>query len=495
MESVQSLRNALGESIKQGDDARIEELLQQFFKVTIDLIRRGVVNWDPTLENYGVVSTGEVKLLDIGGLVEAKAAISVDESEESYIGFIYSKMSQDIPPEIRTRYQQLLKQYGFWHGGAIMKTIKENMYQESGREVVWNLDLGLLQGNDAADAIPTSRDGGVAARKDDVNADYHVMKQAAEAALTIAAAIRDNHYDGIVMSGGSTLLPYELVQEAWKRFSSKPLKIYTLDRKQNVDWYQTGDIALRRRVHTELMTEIGNDIGVLPEHILYIDTHWDSGTKRGFIEENNVGSFAAHISFAVFAAPEIFSEATHDIVGGSESSYVTFMQAFAARVSRAIGNSSPVFTQDASVQAAEKLLTDSDRARLRLIKEMIRALKIDTGSEGKDGGKGGIDFRGIPVIAQPGLAPAGVNVQLQQLAVGSKMTDLAAAWRDIEAQMKASAMPYAKMREYIAVCKSRKDGPAQLQRVFACLMNIVRVEEENALEADRELKELLVCLG
>ncbi|MFA6385067.1 MAG: hypothetical protein WCY10_06870, partial [Candidatus Omnitrophota bacterium] len=119
--------------------------------------------------------------------------------------------------------------------------------------------------------------------------------------------------------------------------------------------------------------------------------------------------------------------------------------------------------------------------------------------DNKDGGKqkngpGGIDFRAIPVAGQPAPAPAFMP-QLQQLAANSKIKDLDAEWILIREDMLAPEMPYSRIKEYIAVCMYKNDSRRSLEKVFACLIDILRMEEDQALPTHAELKTILAFLG
>jgi chemotaxis receptor (MCP) glutamine deamidase CheD len=106
----------------------------------------------------------------------------------------------------------------------------------------------------------------------------------------------------------------------------------------------------------------------------------------------------------------------------------------------------------------------------------------------------GIDFRALPAAVQPAQVPAFMP-ELRELAAGSHMNDLDAEWRAIEKQMQTADMPYDKIKEYIAVCANSPAAKKRLEQVSSCLINILRMEEEQAVPTRAELKALLVCLG
>ncbi|MCX5708657.1 MAG: AAA family ATPase [Candidatus Omnitrophica bacterium] len=119
---------------------------------------------------------------------------------------------------------------------------------------------------------------------------------------------------------------------------------------------------------------------------------------------------------------------------------------------------------------------------------------------GQDGGTaqtddlGGIDFRQIPVAGESAVTTA-LTPQLQQLAQNSKMADLDQEWSCIRGEMLAPQMPYGKIREYIAVCLSRPGCRKKLDQAVTCIIDILRMEEDQALATNQELKDILMYLS
>ncbi|MBP6919495.1 MAG: hypothetical protein KBC23_00680 [Candidatus Omnitrophica bacterium] len=110
----------------------------------------------------------------------------------------------------------------------------------------------------------------------------------------------------------------------------------------------------------------------------------------------------------------------------------------------------------------------------------------------------GIDFRALHGGGQPQQAPVMMPqamLEMQQLARNSKIQDLDAEWKAIEAQMRAKEMPYARMKEYVAVCVCRPDAGEHLEKTARCILNILRLEEEQGLATRTELTDILVCIG
>jgi hypothetical protein len=111
--------------------------------------------------------------------------------------------------------------------------------------------------------------------------------------------------------------------------------------------------------------------------------------------------------------------------------------------------------------------------------------------------RGGIDFRAVPMVTQPGMglnAPAIDMRQVQLLAEKSTITDLDKEWDAIQQQMKSKQMPYARMKGYVAVCCQRKADAKHMKTVTACVSDILKLEEKCAVVTCPEMKELLVII-
>ncbi|HQJ15564.1 MAG TPA: hypothetical protein PLJ26_03690, partial [Candidatus Omnitrophota bacterium] len=128
--------------------------------------------------------------------------------------------------------------------------------------------------------------------------------------------------------------------------------------------------------------------------------------------------------------------------------------------------------RDKCAEVAYKLdISDSEFAAIRrgdrdTIIQIVNRMADRLAAEQRDGEgnqeskPGGIDFRAVPMLTQPGLgvnAPQVDMKQLQLLAEKSNIKDLDREWVAIQKQMKGKQMPYAKMKEYIAVCSRNKD--------------------------------------
>lgn len=129
-----------------------EGLFRKYFQSQLDCMCRGVMNWDPKIENYGVDELGNVKLIDIGGLVllreslEQIAATSSlhFEPEESEDALLYLKMNEGVPRPLRSLFQGLQDEYELDTGTAIYSTLQKVSAEERQtrpRPVVWKPDF------------------------------------------------------------------------------------------------------------------------------------------------------------------------------------------------------------------------------------------------------------------------------------------------------------------------------------------------------------------
>jgi signal transduction histidine kinase/ubiquinone/menaquinone biosynthesis C-methylase UbiE len=133
-ESAPSLKAVLENKVAEGDIDGAVVLIKKYFSVNIELFKRGVVNWDVSLQNYGVRQNGNVCLLDIGGLITTEEFLSdaEQEYEDSYLSYFWIKLHQDIPQGLRG-FNEIADKMGFSNGGTIYKLVKKYANQEKGR--------------------------------------------------------------------------------------------------------------------------------------------------------------------------------------------------------------------------------------------------------------------------------------------------------------------------------------------------------------------------
>ena len=131
----------------------------------------------------------------------------------------------------------------------------------------------------------------------------------------------------------------------------------------------------------------------------------------------------------------------------------------------------------------------------RLAAKLTNKTRRDVDAGNKDGGTGGIDLRALPISTQPVEAigaAGGVNVPV---AVDPKViAALDQEWQSIEQQMRKGPMPYGKIKEYAASCKE-KGARQQMDAMFSCIANMLRMEEDAAVATPPELKEILTTIG
>jgi hypothetical protein len=118
-------------------------------------------------------------------------------------------------------------------------------------------------------------------------------------------------------------------------------------------------------------------------------------------------------------------------------------------------------------------------------------------------GKGGIDFRGLPIVTQPGGFSSPLLLRdspLQSRKVDERGQSLSnvnlhESWRQIQNMLQAGIIPSSeRIREYLQACCSREDSDKEIDKVLACIADILRLEEERCEATDSALKEMLVLL-
>ena len=116
------------------------------------------------------------------------------------------------------------------------------------------------------------------------------------------------------------------------------------------------------------------------------------------------------------------------------------------------------------------------------------------GSPAQNDAKGGIDFRGLPIVTQP-VVPAMPGPSLRS---GSnfKNIDLKESWQQIQNMLKAGIIPSSqRLKEYLQACCSKEiDIDSQIDKVLACIADILRLQEQDDKPTEQALKEVLVLL-
>ena len=138
MESLPSLKTVMERFIGGGRVAEASQLLRKFFETNIEIMKRGIVNWDPKIENYGVTASGDIVLLDIGGLVKSEDVLTEEDTDDSNVFFFHAKIVEGVPSELGSLFNLLRDEFGLQHGGAILETIRANMGKETPKRVEWD---------------------------------------------------------------------------------------------------------------------------------------------------------------------------------------------------------------------------------------------------------------------------------------------------------------------------------------------------------------------
>jgi SAM-dependent methyltransferase len=106
--------------------------------------------------------------------------------------------------------------------------------------------------------------------------------------------------------------------------------------------------------------------------------------------------------------------------------------------------------------------------------------------------KGGIDFRALPITTQPLM-----NTQLGNMPAPRPLVsiNLDESWGQIQNMLKAEIIPSSeRIKEYLQACCGKKDMDQEMDKVLACIADILRLQEERAISTDLSLKEMLGLL-
>ena len=109
---------------------------------------------------------------------------------------------------------------------------------------------------------------------------------------------------------------------------------------------------------------------------------------------------------------------------------------------------------------------------------------------------GGIDFRALPMTIQPMGSFVGLNFKLPQLTQAelAKM-NIDSEMQQIQNMVASGILPSGqRVKELIAACAQKKEIGARADNLLLCLIDICKLEEENAYEASPELREALVIV-
>ena len=106
--------------------------------------------------------------------------------------------------------------------------------------------------------------------------------------------------------------------------------------------------------------------------------------------------------------------------------------------------------------------------------------------------RGGIDFRSLPIATQPVM-----NTQLNNIPTPRQLVsvNLDESWGQIQNMLKAEIIPSSeRIKEYLQVCCGKKDMNQEIDKVLACIADMLRLQEERVINTDLSLKEMLALL-
>jgi len=116
-----------------------------------------------------------------------------------------------------------------------------------------------------------------------------------------------------------------------------------------------------------------------------------------------------------------------------------------------------------------------------------------SGTAGKNT-KGGIDFRGLPIVTQP-MNITGVRPVIPQGYSFITNTKLDKEWSEIENMLNGGIIPsIERIREYLALSCQSQDCQARIDKALSCIADILRIEEERCFVTDSALKQVLILL-
>jgi len=117
-----------------------------------------------------------------------------------------------------------------------------------------------------------------------------------------------------------------------------------------------------------------------------------------------------------------------------------------------------------------------------------------TSTDAPTAGKGGIDLRSLPIVAQP---VSGSDPLLRSVAppVTVPSKDLDQEWLQIQNMLKIGAIPSSdRLKTYLVSCCQKSGAEAGINKVISCIAQILRMEEERVVPTDQALRKLLTLL-
>jgi hypothetical protein len=117
----------------------------------------------------------------------------------------------------------------------------------------------------------------------------------------------------------------------------------------------------------------------------------------------------------------------------------------------------------------------------------------------QQGGPGGIDFRGLPIVTQPmpGIQaiPGTVPLGRPDIALAGTVPVNDKEWLQIQKMLDSGITPSVqRIKEYLQTCCEKSDFNQQIGKILSCIADILRIQEDNCYVTDSALKDLLVLL-
>jgi len=107
--------------------------------------------------------------------------------------------------------------------------------------------------------------------------------------------------------------------------------------------------------------------------------------------------------------------------------------------------------------------------------------------------KGGIDFRGLPIVTQPMPVNRLSSSPVMPLSVLNM--DLNEEWSQIQNMLNAGIIPSSqRIKEYLIACCKNGDFNQEIDKVLSCIANILRLEEDNCCATEASFREILSLL-
>jgi hypothetical protein len=152
--------------------------------------------------------------------------------------------------------------------------------------------------------------------------------------------------------------------------------------------------------------------------------------------------------------------------------------------------------QGFSLKQGDKIKFTKGQTREERTTLLMENIRQKTASSAVEKNVGGIDFRALPMTIQPMGSFVGLNFKLPQLSQAelAKM-NIDSEMQQIQQMIASGILPSGqRVKELIAACNQKKEMGARADNLLLCLIDICKLEEENAYETEPELREALVIV-